>query len=253
MTTAVVPALEVRGLCAGYDGVAVVHDLDLRVEPGQIVALLGANGAGKTTTLATISGLLARLGGSIDLFGSSVAAHRRVRPGQVAALARQGLAHVPEDRGLFADLTVAEHLRLARRRRTTTRSNAEVFGWFPTLARLVDRRAGRLSGGEQQMLSLARALTTAPRVLLVDELSLGLAPTVVASLLPVLRRIATDTDTAMVLVEQHVDLVLGIADQAVVLQRGRVVAHGPAARIAADRERLTSGYLGTPDRREPPG
>lgn len=238
------PALAVRGLVAGYDGVAVVHGVDLSVAPGEVVALLGANGAGKSTVLRTVSGLLPRLGGEVEVLGEPVPARRSVRGGDVVALVRRGLVHVPEDRGLFFDLTVAEHLRLARRRGRPSRTDDELFGWFPVLKRLADRRAGLLSGGEQQMLALARALASAPRVLLVDEMSLGLAPIVVEGLLPVLRAIADATGTAMLVVEQHVGLVLEIADRGVVLQRGRVVDEGTAADLSARRATLEAGYLG---------
>lgn len=239
--------LSVRGLVAGYGGVAVVHGIDLEVAAGEIVALLGPNGAGKSTTLRTVSGLLPRLGGDLTLFGEPVPARRSVRPRDVCATANRGVAHVPEDRGLFFDLTVREHLRLARRRGAPGRPVDEVLAWFPSLERLLGRRAGLLSGGEQQMLALARALASEPKVLLVDELSLGLAPIIVESILPTLRRIASDTGTAMVLVEQHVALVLGIADRAVVLRRGRVVAAGPAAEIRDRPDVLEEGYFGTAD------
>ncbi len=242
--TAVSPALTLRGLSAGHDGVAVVHEVDLQVAPGEVVALLGANGAGKSTLLRTVSGLLPRLGGHLEVLGDPVPFRRTMRGRDVTRLVRSGLAHVPEDRGLFFDLTVAEHLRLARRRGQPGRSNDELFEWFGGLRRLADRRAGKLSGGEQQMLALARALAAAPRILLVDEMSLGLAPIVVERLLPVLRRIADDTGTAMVLVEQHVALVLEIADRGVVLQRGRIVEQGSAADLVERRAAIEAGYLG---------
>lgn len=242
-------ALALRGLSAGYDGVAVVHDVDLAIAPGEVVALLGANGAGKSTILHTVSGLLPRLGGELEVLGEVVPRHRSVRGRDVCGLVRRGLAHVPEDRGLFFDLTVREHLRLARgrslgRTRRTGRTNDELLEWFPVLARLLDRRAGLLSGGEQQMLALARALASSPRVLLVDEMSLGLAPIIVEGLLPVLRQIADSTGTAMLVVEQHVALVLEIADHGVVLQRGRIIDEGSAAALASRRAELEAGYLG---------
>lgn len=238
------PLLEVRGLCAGYDGVAVVHDLDLTVAEGEVVVLLGANGAGKSTTLLTISGLLAPLGGEVRFAGQVVGTGRRRRAAAAAALARAGLVQVPEDRGLFADLTVDEHVRLARRRDVPEAHVASVMDRFPALADLGDRRAGLLSGGEQQMLALARALVARPRLLLVDELSLGLAPIIVGRLLPVLREIADETGVGMLVVEQHVALALSVAHRAALLSRGRVVVSGTAAELSTRLAELEAGYFG---------
>jgi branched-chain amino acid transport system ATP-binding protein len=166
----------------------------------------------------------------------------------VWSLARQGVAHVPEDRGLFFDLTARENLLLGHRGRRAPVELAQLLGWFPALARILGRRAGLLSGGEQQMLALARAVVSGPRLLLVDELSLGLAPVIVEQLLPVLRAIANETGMAVVVVEQHVGLALATADRAVVLRRGRVLASGPAAELARHADLLQAGYLGSDDR-----
>ena len=246
----VAPVLSLDGLCAGHDGVAVVHDLDLVVAPGEVVALLGANGAGKTTTLSTVSGLLPVLGGSMSVLGETPPTRRRMVVRDVWHRARDGVAHVPEDRGLFFDLTVAENLRLGTPRRGRSGSTGapmardEVLEWFPALVPVMDRRAGLLSGGEQQMLALARAVLGRPRLLLVDEMSLGLAPIVVSRLLPVLRTVAERTGAGVLVVEQHVPLVLGVADRAYVLDRGRLALSGPAAEVAGRIDEVEAGYLG---------
>lgn len=238
--------LELRGLRAGHGGVPVVHDLDLTVEAGEVVALLGANGAGKSTTLLTVSGLLPRLAGEVRFAGRAVGSSRRASAAAAAALARDGMAHVPEDRGLFFDLTVAEHLRVGRRRARGRSDGVDaVLERFPALPPLLDRRAGLLSGGEQQMLALAMALVGRPRLLLIDEMSLGLAPIVVEHLLPLVRSVAEDTGAGILLVEQHVALALAVADRAYVLQRGRVALAGEASDLAGRLDELQTGYLGT--------
>lgn len=235
--------LEVRGLSTGYGGVSVVHDVDLSVGAGEVVALLGPNGAGKTTTLSALSGLLPCHAGEVRFDGRTMVGSGRLRAGTAVRLVRAGIAHVPEDRCLFPDLTVAEHLRLGSRKRDTTAVDA-TYERFPALQSLRNRRAGLLSGGEQQMLALARALVARPRLLLVDELSLGLAPVIVQRLLPDLRAIADETGTGVLLVEQHVGLALAMADRADVLSRGRVVASGPATEIAGRPDLLEAGYFG---------
>ncbi|MEA2827841.1 MAG: branched-chain amino acid transport system ATP-binding protein livF [Actinomycetota bacterium] len=223
------PALEIRGLSAGYGRTEVVHDVDLEVGAGEMVALLGRNGAGKTTTLLATAGALPRAAtGEVRIAGASVP---RGRP-DVAA--RRGLACVPQERSLFTQLSVAENLRLAVAggRRTVTAETERAVARFPALAGLLDRRAGLLSGGEQRMVAVARALARHPKVLLVDEMSLGLGPRVVDDLGRVLRSVAEDEGTGVLLVEQHLDVALALASRAYVMDRGRVVDEGPSAGFA---------------------
>jgi branched-chain amino acid transport system ATP-binding protein len=232
------PVLRAEGLDAGYDGVPVVRGLDLIVEPGEVVALLGPNGAGKTTTLRTVSGLLPPLGGTLEVLGrppSSSSPHRT---------ARRGVGHVTEDRSLFFDLTARQNLRLGGGRSGRARRQARVLDLFPELEPVLDRRAGLLSGGQQQMLAIARALVSEPRLLLVDEMSLGLAPLVVQRLVPLVRSIADDTGAGVVLVEQHVGMALDVADRACVLVHGEVAASGSADELADRVDLFTSTYLG---------
>ncbi len=228
--------LEISGLSAGYNGVAVVRDLSLSVHGGEVVVLLGPNGAGKTTTLLTVSGLLPMIAGDVRVLGQSVANRA------VCKIARWGLAHVPEDRSLFFQLTVAENLRLGAARGTS--DVARALRYFPALEALMDRRAGLLSGGEQQMLAMGRALTVPPKLLIVDELSLGLAPIIVERLLPVLREVANETGAGVLLVEQHVDLALAIADRAYVLSHGDLVLAHDAAHLRENRHLLEASYVG---------
>ncbi len=231
--------VEVTGLDAGYNGNPVVRDLTMHVFEAEVVALLGANGAGKTTTLSTIAGLHRPLAGSIQLDSTDIAGKPPHR------LARTGLSLVPEGRALFAGLTTRENLRLsAGKGRGKGSGPDEVLDLLPELRRCLDRKAGLLSGGEQQMLAVGRAIARRPRALLIDEMSLGLAPVVVERLLPVLRRVADELRTAVLLVEQHVALALEIADRAYVLAHGRLVLDGPAARLRNRNELLKACYLG---------
>jgi len=234
--------LAVRGLVAGYGGAPVVHGIDLNVRAGEVVALLGANGAGKSTTLLALSGLVGVLSGEVELFGRPQRPTTAAR--EVGRRARAGLAHVPEGRALFPALTARQTVRLAVPRRAGAAAVDEVVGWFPGLARVLDRPAAVLSGGQQQMLALARALVARPRALMIDEMSLGLAPVVIDALLPVVRAAATETGAGVLLVEQHLPAALAIADRAYVLRRGRIVAQGDAATLGEDVALLTESYLG---------
>ena len=230
------PVLELEGLTAGYESAAVIRDVSFHVAPGEIVALLGANGAGKTTTLRAVSGLVRPMEGTIRFQGRDL---ERV---QSSTRAKLGIAHVPENRGLFFGLTVAEHLRLGYRGERL--DAAAAYRYFPALEGLRERRCGLLSGGEQQMLAVGRALARHPRLLLLDELSLGLAPVIVESLLPVVREYAAESGCGVVLVEQHIELALTIADRGCVLSHGEIVLRGDAVQLRANNDLLVSSYFG---------
>jgi len=229
--------LECRGLDAGYlKDRPVVRGFDLTLQPGQVTALLGPNGAGKTTLMVTLAGLQPSLGGEVLVDGAPLPR------GSARAAARKGVVLVPDDRALFTGLTTRDNLALCRRRGGTTIE--QVLDFFPSLKKRYKVEAGKLSRGEQQMLAVGRALMLDPRVLLIDELSMGLAPVIVEELLPIVRRVATETGAAVVLVEQHVRLALGVSDHAVVLAHGATVLSSPAADLAADPSVLERAYMG---------
>jgi branched-chain amino acid transport system ATP-binding protein len=229
------PVLELSGIRAGYGRIDVLHGVNLRLMPGQVYALLGPNGAGKSTTLAVASGQIAPSAGTFALFG------RTVNGVASDALARAGICVVPEGRGIFPNLTVLENLRMATFTGTSMAVVTErAFERFPRLAERRKQTAGTLSGGEQQMLAMARALATEPAVLLIDELSMGLAPIVVEELYAHVANIARE-GLSIVIVEQFAHEILGVADVAGIMLHGRIQQVGSPAKIA---EELVSAYLG---------
>jgi branched-chain amino acid transport system ATP-binding protein len=234
-------ALTIERLTVGYGGAPVLHDVQIDVAPGEIVALLGANGAGKTTLLRTLAGLVAPTSGSIRLDSVDLTGVR------TEDRARRGFALVPDGQSVVAELTVDENLRLGAlwRHRGAARQRAidEVYDMFEPLARRRAASGHQLSGGERQMLALGRALIAEPTVLALDEPSLGLAPLVVASLMGTLREAAAGRSMTVLLAEQNVTSALSIADRGIVLDLGRIVADAPAATLATDSA-LRHAYLG---------
>lgn len=232
--------LEVKGLTAGYGRISVLHGIDLAVPEGTIVVLLGANGAGKTTTLKSISGMV-RHEGDVLLDGKNL---KGMGPDRIARL---GVAHGMEGRGTFRDLTVEDNLNVgAYRRHDKTQIAADVEQMYTLFPRLRDRReqkAGSLSGGEQQMLAVGRALMLKPRVMLLDEPSLGLAPVIIDDLFAALQTVNATLGTSLLIVEQNANLALEIAHHAYVLETGRVVLSGRADNVAAD-DSIRAAYLG---------
>jgi branched-chain amino acid transport system ATP-binding protein len=234
-----VSLLEVEGLEAGYGPVTVVRDLAFSVDEGQVVTILGANGAGKTTTLRALSGV-ARASGRIDFDGQAL--HGR----SPESIVRRGIAHVPEGRGNFAELTVEENLRLGayvRKDGGKVREDMKrCYGYFPRLEERRTQAAGSLSGGEQQMLAIARGLMLRPRLMLLDEPSHGLSPLITREVFRILREIVEE-GTTLLIVEQNANLVLEFADHAYVLETGRLVLDGSADEIGSD-EGVRRSYLG---------
>jgi branched-chain amino acid transport system ATP-binding protein len=232
--------LEVKGLKAYYGQTQALHDVSFTLEEGGITTLLGANGAGKTTTLRAICGMV-RTSGEIAVAG------KRVSNMATEEIVRMGVAHVPEGRGTFVNLTVEENLKLGsyiqRDKARHQRDLDLVFNYFPRLKERQQQQAGTLSGGEQQMLAIARALMLAPRLMLLDEPSFGLAPLVVQEIFRIMRRINEDEKVSMLLVEQNAALALDLADHAYLLETGNVVMSGPADVIKND-EGVRRSYLG---------
>jgi branched-chain amino acid transport system ATP-binding protein len=232
--------LEARGLKAQYGWTQVLHGVDFEVTEGGITTILGANGAGKTTTLRAVCGMV-RTTGEIRFEGRSIAGRA------TEDLVRLGIAHVPEGRGTFVNLTVEENLRLGAYGRSSQNGLADdfesVYRYFPVLAARRRQLAGTLSGGEQQMLAVARALMLRPRLLLLDEPSLGLAPLVVREIFRIVRTINRERRVSVLLVEQNASIALGLADHAYLMETGRMVRSGPAAALRQD-EAVRRAYLG---------
>ncbi len=222
--------IEARGLSTGYGQMAVVRELDLEVRAGEVVALIGPNGAGKTTTLLTLAGELPPIAGEVRMYG-------QVEKSPMHKRCSNGLGYVTEERSVIMGLTAGENLRLAGV------TEAAALSLFPELKSLMGRRAGLCSGGEQQMLTLARALGRQPQILLADELSLGLAPIIVQRLLAALREAADDRGVGVLLVEQHVGQALAVADRVYVMQRGRIVLSGAASEVRDKIHDIEAAYL----------
>jgi len=232
--------LEVRHLEASYGPTKILHGIDFGLEAGGIATILGANGAGKTSTLRALSGLIRR-SGEIRFEGDRIDGYA------AEDIARRGVAHVPDGRGTFVDLTVEENLRVGaytRRDAAGVAADMErVYGHFPRLAERRRQQAGTLSGGEQQMLAISRALMLRPKLLLLDEPSFGLAPLVVREIFDILRAINREQKVGLLLVEQNASLALALADRAYLLETGRVVIAGPADELSRD-ETIRRSYLG---------
>jgi branched-chain amino acid transport system ATP-binding protein len=233
------PQLEARELYAGYGETRVLHGISFEVRQGGVTALLGANGAGKTTTLRAICGMI-RTQGEIRL------GDQRIDGVATEDIARRGVGHVPDGRGTFMELTVEENLRLgaySRRDKGVAADMEKVFGYFPKLRQRIRQQAGTLSGGEQQMLAISRALLLRPRLLLLDEPSFGLAPLIVQEIFEIMQRINREEGTSILVVEQNANLALSIADTAYLLETGRIMISGPADEISRD-ESVRRSYLG---------
>jgi branched-chain amino acid transport system ATP-binding protein len=234
-----VSLLSLHGVSGGYGPVQVLHDIDLEVEEGQVVVVLGANGAGKTTTLRAISGML-HVRGRIEFAGESLVGRRTQN------IARRGIAHVPQGRGTFTDMTVEENLRLGAVNRRDNGVAQDLSRWYEVFPRLAERRdqeAGSMSGGEQQMLALCRAMMSRPRLLLLDEPSLGLAPLVTRELFTQLGTLNREEGLTILVVEQNANLALDIGHQGYVLETGRIALQGSASQLKDD-DAVRRAYLG---------
>ncbi|MEM9036790.1 MAG: ABC transporter ATP-binding protein [Actinomycetota bacterium] len=231
--------LDVNGLQGGYGPIQVLHGLDFHVAEGEVVVILGANGAGKTTTLRAVSGMI-ETSGSIELYGDQIVGRNP------ADIVRQGVAHVPQGRGTFPELSVEDNLRIGAYTRSDNEVESDMEKWYEAYPVLYERRtqaAGSLSGGEQQMLAVSRALMSRPRLLLLDEPSLGLAPLIVADLFQRFGELNKETGVTMLVVEQNAQLALGIADRGYLLESGSIVFEGAADALMND-DAIRKSYLG---------
>ena len=230
--------LEVKGLRAGYGETWAVHGIDFEVMAGRVTALLGANGAGKTTTLRAISGMV-KTAGTVNFNGKSLVGMK------TEAIAAAGIAHVPDGRGTFMELSVEENMKLGAytRKGDQTAEFDRMFAYFPKLKERFRQQAGLLSGGEQQMLAIARALLLKPKLLLLDEPSFGLAPLIVREIFDIMRQIKDREGVGILVVEQNASLALDISENAYLLETGRIVMSGASSEIAKD-EGLRRSYLG---------
>jgi branched-chain amino acid transport system ATP-binding protein len=233
-------ALTIRKLSGGYGRADVLHEIDLSIGSGEIGVVLGANGAGKTTLLRAVSGLLPGVRGDVLVDGTSV------KGLPAATILRRGVAHVPQGRGTFPDLTVEDNLRIGGLTRPTAEVESDLPKWYERMPKLGERRsqaAGSLSGGEQQMLAIARAFMSRPRYVLLDEPSLGLAPLITEQLFDTLRALQREFGIGMLIVEQNADLALEIASVGFVIENGRIVDRGPA-QVLASQDSVRRAYLG---------
>jgi branched-chain amino acid transport system ATP-binding protein len=228
------PVLECSGLDVGYGKLTVARDITFALKPKTVLTILGPNGAGKTTLLMTLAGFLPPRAGTITLNGDPVKGSSPRRMNQA------GMILIPDFRALFTELTPIQNLKLAATRGADLDPVLELF---PALLRREKLRVGDLSGGEQQMLAIARALVQSPKLLLIDEMSMGLAPVAVESLMPVIRRVADETGASVVMVEQHVQLALEVADEAMVMVHGSIVLSGPAETYRNDTSAVESAYM----------
>ena len=228
--------LECRGLDVGYGKLTVARDITFTLPPNKVLTILGPNGAGKTTLLMTLAGFLSPRSGTITMNGNLVKGSSPRRMNQA------GLVLVPDFRALFAELTPIQNLKLAAPRGADLDPVLELF---PALTRRAKLRVGDLSGGEQQMLAIARALVQSPKLLLIDEMSMGLAPIAVESLMPVIRQVADERAASVVMVEQHIQLALEVADEAMVIVHGNVVLAGAAEEFRKDTSTVQAAYMGT--------
>lgn len=235
------PLLTMADVTGGYRGIPAIRGLTFEVRPGEVVAILGANGAGKSTTLLTLAGVLTPISGVVEALGEPV-------PGSKPHLvSRRGVCLVPDNRAVLAGLTVRENLAVALNRTAARESTEIALDLFAPLRQKLEVRAGLLSGGEQQMLAVGRALSRNSKAILIDEMSMGLAPGIAQSLAPPVRRAATELGVGVLLVEQHTDLALSIADRAIVLSHGEIRLTAPVAELSKRRDLLEASYLGEVD------